>query len=155
MAKHTISMLVEDEPGVMTRVAGLFARRGFNIDTITVGKTHHKRISKIVITVKGDDRVVEQIEKQVNKLVDVFRISELSEEDSVIKELCLVKVTLANAKATPTQLSLYARFPTAWAWSVFFLCIHRLSIKSKWSHGAECAAQKSTTCVNLEEKLPG
>jgi acetolactate synthase-1/3 small subunit len=97
--RHVISMLVEDQPGVMTRIAGLFARRGYNIDTITVGKMPTKGISKMVITVLGDDRILEQIEKQVNKLVDTVKVMEMPDEKSVIRELCLVKVSIRDKKA--------------------------------------------------------
>ncbi len=106
--KHIISMLVEDEPGVMTRISGLFARRGFNINTITVGKTQVPNVSKIVITVKGDDRTIEQIEKQVNKLVDVFKVIEMKDDESVTRELCLVKVSLSSDKAK-TDIMRYAQ----------------------------------------------
>jgi len=92
-------MLVEDQPGVLTRIAGLFARRGFNIDTITVGKTERKGVSKMVITVIGDDRIIEQVEKQVNKLIDAIKVIEMPEESSVIRELCLLKVAIPDKKA--------------------------------------------------------
>ncbi len=97
--KHVISMLVEDQPGVLTRIAGMFARRGFNIDTITVGKTTKKGISKMVITVIGDDATLEQVEKQVNKLIDTIKVTEMPEDSSVIRELCLIKVAMSNKKA--------------------------------------------------------
>ncbi len=95
--KHIISMLVEDEPGVMTRISGMFARRGFNIDTITVGKTNTKGLSKIVITVIGDDDTLEQVEKQINKLIDVTKVTELN--TGIIRELCLIKVNTPDKKA--------------------------------------------------------
>lgn len=92
MKKHILSMLVEDQPGVLTRIAGLFARRGFNIETITVGKTNQKNISKMVISVKAEtDSEIEQIEKQVNKLVDTQNVTGMM-KDSVLRELCLIKV---------------------------------------------------------------
>ena len=97
--KKIISMLVEDQPGVLARIAGMFARRGFNIDTITVGKTTKKGISKMVFTVIGDDRTMEQVEKQVNKLIDTIKVTELPENKSVVRELCLIKVTVSNKKA--------------------------------------------------------
>ena len=97
--KNIISMLVEDQPGVLARIAGMFARRGFNIDTITVGKTTKKGISKMVFTIIGDDRTLEQVEKQVNKLVDTLKVVELPENKSVVRELCLIKVAIANKKA--------------------------------------------------------
>ena len=92
-------MLVEDQPGVLTRIAGMFARRGFNIDTITVGKTTKKGISKMVITVIGDDRTLEQVQKQINKLVDTIKVIEMPADKSIIKELCLLKIALPNKKA--------------------------------------------------------
>ncbi|MBD3163656.1 acetolactate synthase small subunit [Candidatus Woesearchaeota archaeon] len=94
--KHIISMLVEDEPGVMTRISGMFARRGFNIDTITVGKTNKPGISKIVVTLIGDDSTLEQVEKQINKLVDVTKVSEMG--SGIIRELCLIKIKTPNKK---------------------------------------------------------
>lgn len=97
--KHVIAMLVEDQPGVLTRIAGMFARRGFNIDTLTVGKTTKPGISKMVITVIGDDATLEQVEKQVNKLIDTIKVIEMPEESSVIRELCLIKIAVANKKA--------------------------------------------------------
>ena len=96
--RHVISMLVEDQPGVLTRIAGMFARRGFNIDTITVGKTTKKGISKMVIAVIGDDATLEQVEKQVNKLIDTVKVMEMHPDKSVIRELCLVKVAISNNK---------------------------------------------------------
>jgi acetolactate synthase-1/3 small subunit len=97
--RHVIAMLVEDQPGVLTRIAGMFARRGFNIDTITVGKTTKPGISKMVITVIGDDATLEQVEKQINKLVDTIKVMEMLQSNSVIRELCLVKVAIPNKKA--------------------------------------------------------
>lgn len=97
--RHIISMLVEDEPGVLNRISGMFARRGFNIDTITVGKTLKKGISKMVFTVVGDDKTLEQVEKQINKLVDAIKVTELPEQESVVRELCLVKINIPDQKA--------------------------------------------------------
>ncbi|MEA2037166.1 MAG: acetolactate synthase small subunit [Nanoarchaeota archaeon] len=97
--KHIITMLVEDQPGVLTRIAGMFARRGFNIDTITVGKTTKEGISKMVIAAIGDDATLEQVEKQMNKLIDVVKVIEMPEDKSVMRELCLVKVAIPNKKA--------------------------------------------------------
>jgi acetolactate synthase-1/3 small subunit len=96
--KHTISILVKNEPGVMAKISGMFARRGFNIDTITVGKTHKQELSKIVITVIGPDTEVEQVEKQLNKMIDVLKVTRLPSHISVIKELCLVKIAAPDQK---------------------------------------------------------
>jgi acetolactate synthase-1/3 small subunit len=94
--KHIIGMLVEDQPRVLTRIAGMLSRRGFNIDTITVGKTTRPGVSRIVLTITGDDGIMEQAEKQVNKLVDVFKVSEFRQEESIVSELCLVKVCIKS-----------------------------------------------------------
>ncbi|MEN8905564.1 MAG: acetolactate synthase small subunit [Clostridiales bacterium] len=92
MAKHILSVLVENHAGVLSRVAGLFSRRGFNIDSLAVGVTEVKDISRITIVVDGDDYTVEQVSKQLNKLVDVIKIKQLFKENSVVRELALVKV---------------------------------------------------------------
>ncbi|ABN53719.1 MAG TPA: acetolactate synthase small subunit [Hungateiclostridium thermocellum] len=96
MAKHTLSVLVENHAGVLSRIAGLFSRRGFNIDSLAVGVTENPEISRMTIVVDGDDYIVEQVTKQLNKLVDVIKIKELDESDSVSRELALIKVG-ANA----------------------------------------------------------
>ena len=90
--KHTLAILVENKPGVLTRVAGLFSRRGFNIESLAVGVTENKDISRITILVSGDDNVLEQVEKQLNKLIDVIRVSDIPAEESVNRELALIKV---------------------------------------------------------------
>jgi len=90
--KHTLAILVENKPGVLTRVAGLFSRRGFNIESLAVGVTENLDTSRITIVVSGDDNVLEQVEKQLNKLIDVIRVSDIPPEDSVSRELALIKV---------------------------------------------------------------
>jgi acetolactate synthase I/III small subunit len=89
---HTISVLVEDKPGVLTRVAGLFAARGFNIDSLAVGPTSDEGLSRMTIVVQVDTKPLEQITKQLNKLVNVIKILELAPGDAVERELMLVKV---------------------------------------------------------------
>ena len=89
---HIIAALVENKAGVMHRIAGLFSRRGFNIESIAVGTTENENISRMTIIVPGDDRVLEQVEKQLNKQVDVIKVSDLNRDTSVVRELCLVKV---------------------------------------------------------------
>ncbi len=96
--KHTVTALVEDRPGVLNRVASLFRRRGFNIDSLAVGTTEESGISRMTIVVDGDAGVVEQVEKQLYKLIDVVKVSDLTNEDTVIRELALIKVS-----ATPQQ----------------------------------------------------
>ncbi|GAA1984642.1 acetolactate synthase small subunit [Isoptericola halotolerans] len=92
MSRHTLSVLVENKPGVLTRVAGLFARRAFNIHSLAVGPTEHQEISRITVVVDVDEHPLEQVTKQLNKLVHVIKIVELDAEVSVQRELLLVKV---------------------------------------------------------------
>ena len=92
MNKHVISILVENKPGVLQRVAGLFSRRNFNIDNITVGKTTDPQISRITITTRGDDRTIEQIIKQTNKLIEVIKVRQLHPDTTIRRELSLLKV---------------------------------------------------------------
>jgi acetolactate synthase-1/3 small subunit len=89
----TLSVLVEDKPGVLTRVAGLFARRGFNIDSLAVGTTEVPGVSRMTIAVDAATHPLEQVTKQLNKLVNVLKIVELDEEASVERELALIKVS--------------------------------------------------------------
>src|SRR5262249_36606593 len=92
MPNHTLSVLVENQPGVLARIAGLFSRRGFNIESLAVGPTEHAEISRVPIVVKGEGSPLEQVTKQLNKLVEVIKIVELDNEQSVHRELVLVKV---------------------------------------------------------------
>ena len=95
---HIISVLVEDKPGVLQKVAGMFNRRGFNIDGVTVGKSEVEGFSRMVITVHADEKGLEQITKQLNKLIDVIRIKDIT-QTAVKRELCLVKVCVPNETA--------------------------------------------------------
>jgi acetolactate synthase-1/3 small subunit len=90
--KHTIAILVEDLPGVMARVAGLFTRRGFNINSIAVGHSETPGISRMTIVVNGDEKVLEQVMKQLNKLIDVVRVRDIPAENIIERELVLVRV---------------------------------------------------------------
>ena len=92
MSRHTLSVLVENKPGVLARVAGLFSRRGFNIDSLAVGPTEHPEVSRMTIAVNVEDSPLEQVTKQLNKLVEVIKIVELDPSDAVERELLLVKV---------------------------------------------------------------
>ena len=92
MNRHTLSVLVEDKPGVLTRVAGLFARRAFNIDSLAVGPTEVEGISRITVVVDAEEALLEQVTKQLNKLVNVLKIVELPSESSVQRDHILVKV---------------------------------------------------------------
>lgn len=90
--KHTLSVLVENKPGVLTRVAGLFARRGFNIDSLVVAETENAAVSRMTITVDEQDQPVEQVSKQLHKLINVIKITDLDPAGSVERELLLIKV---------------------------------------------------------------
>ncbi|HZV25791.1 MAG TPA: acetolactate synthase small subunit [Acidothermaceae bacterium] len=92
MSKHTLSVLVENKPGVLARIAGLFARRGFNIDSLAVGPTEYPDVSRMTIVVNVEDNPLEQVTKQLNKLINVLKIVELEPASSVSRELLLVKV---------------------------------------------------------------
>jgi acetolactate synthase-1/3 small subunit len=92
MSRHTLSVLVENKPGVLARVASLFSRRGFNIDSLAVGPTEHPEISRMTIVVNVAELPLEQVTKQLNKLVNVIKVVELDPDQSVQRELLLVKV---------------------------------------------------------------
>ncbi len=90
--KHTLSVLVENKPGVLNRIAGLFARRGFNIESLAVGETEDPKISRMTITLDGYDQPLEQVTKQLHKLINVIKITDLDPASSVDRELVMVKV---------------------------------------------------------------
>lgn len=94
---HTLSVLVANKPGVLTHVSGLFSRRGYNIDSLTVGVTENPDISRMTIVVHGDEHVIEQVTKQLNKLIDIIKVVEVTPAESVDRELALLKVA-AKAK---------------------------------------------------------
>ena len=90
--QHIITALVENKFGVLTRIAGLFSCRGFNIDSLAVGETHDPTLSRMTIVVTGDDRIIEQVNKQLNKLIDVVKVQDLTHERPVARELVLIKI---------------------------------------------------------------
>lgn len=91
--KQTVSILVENHAGVLSRISGLFSRRGYNIDSLAVGVTDDESISRITIVVDGDEYLLEQVEKQLNKLIDVIKLRTLPQDDIISRELMLIKVT--------------------------------------------------------------
>jgi acetolactate synthase-1/3 small subunit len=104
--RHTISVLVENKFGVLTRVAGLFSGRGYNIDTLNVGPTHDPSMSRMTIVTLGDDATLEQIVKQLNKLADVIAVQDFREGEFVDRELVLVKVTVdTKSRAEVMQIT--------------------------------------------------
>lgn len=96
MRKHTLAVTVENRPGVLTRVTTLFRRRGYNIESLAVGETENPGISRITIVVMGDGKILEQVTKQLYKLVEVIKIVDITEERSVERELVLIKVRADN-----------------------------------------------------------
>lgn len=94
--KHTLSVLVEDESGVLSRISSLFARRGFNIESLAVGPTEQKGISRIVMVVPGDNRTIEQLVKQLYKLINVLKVQNVTDIPSVERELVLLKIQTSS-----------------------------------------------------------
>lgn len=90
--RHVISAVVENKPGVLARIASLFSARGFNIESLNVGETEHSQWSRMTITVSGDEQVLEQVRKQLEKLIDTLKVSELSGADCVERDLALIKL---------------------------------------------------------------
>jgi acetolactate synthase-1/3 small subunit len=98
--KHTLSILVENKPGVLTRIAGLFARRGFNIDTLAVGPTDDERFSRITLTLDGAVHPIDQVTKQLHKLVNVLKIRDLEPDETLARELAMFKISADGATRT-------------------------------------------------------
>lgn len=137
--KHTISVLVENHPGVLARISGLFARRGFNIDSLAVGVTDDVNISRVTIVADGSDYTLEQIEKQLNKLIDVIKVKTLAADSMISRELVLIKVS-CTAKQRPEILSIVE------------LAHGKISDISQNSVTIELSDDKQTLC-NFEELL--
>ena len=95
-SQHTVVAIVENKPGVLMRVASLFRRRGFNIESLTVGHSEEEGLSRMTLVIDGSSAPVEQVEKQLYKLIDVVKVSDLSQEDTVARELALIKVRCNN-----------------------------------------------------------
>ncbi|WP_028551445.1 acetolactate synthase small subunit [Paenibacillus sp. UNC451MF] len=110
--KHTISVLVNNQPGVLQRVSGLFGRRGFNIESITVGESEEAGLSRMVIVTTGDEKTLEQVSKQLYKLIDVIKVVDLSANPMVARELALIKVS-AEPSARPEILGVVETFRAA------------------------------------------
>jgi acetolactate synthase-1/3 small subunit len=95
--RHTITVLVENEFGVLSRVAGLFSGRGFNIDSLSVAPTNEESISRMTIVTRGDDQILEQITKHLNKLIDVIKVIDFTDGNAIEREMALIKVTAEDA----------------------------------------------------------
>jgi acetolactate synthase-1/3 small subunit len=105
LMRHTISVLVENKFGVLTRIAGLFSGRGFNIDTLNVGPTEDATASRMTMVVRGDDKVLDQVLKQLNRLVDVIEVQDFKDGETISRELILVKVKVdSKSRAEVMQI---------------------------------------------------
>ena len=103
--RHTISVLVHNHAGVLSRVSNLFSARGYNIDSLVVGVTDNPKISRITIVVRGDERVMDQVEKQLNKLIDTIQVVDLTNEDFIARDLALIKVKAeANTRSQVMEI---------------------------------------------------
>ena len=96
--RHIISVLMENEPGALSRVVGLFSQRGYNIESLTVAPTEDSTLSRLTVTTAGDDTVIEQITKQLNKLIDVVKLVDLTEGEHIERELMLIKIKATGAQ---------------------------------------------------------
>ena len=105
MNRHIISVLVENSSGVLSRISGLFSRRAYNIYSLTVGPTEDESISRMTITVSGDEQVLEQIKKQLNKLIEVIKIIELKPEKSVCRELMMIRVNSLGHRSNIMEIA--------------------------------------------------
>ena len=123
--KHTISALVENHFGVLCRISGLFSSRGFNIDNLSVGETEDSSISRMTIVVRGDDRVLEQVVKQLNRLVDVIRVIDITQGQFVERELALIKV-----KAETSTRSEIMQIAEIFRANVVDVCTHSMTIEA-------------------------
>lgn len=97
--QHIISVTVENKSGVLARIAGLFSARGYNIDSLAVAETEDPTVSRMSIVVRGDEKILEQIYKQLNKLIDIIKVQDLTAEDHIERELVLLKVSTVNSNA--------------------------------------------------------
>ena len=126
--RHIISILLENEPGALSRVVGLFAQRGYNIETLTVAPTEDNTLSRLTMTTHGDDRKIEQITKQLNKLIEVVKLVDLSEGAHIERELMLIKVKAVGAQRAsglghaPPACGLYSccgkAAASVWLWAL-------------------------------------
>ena len=114
--KHTLSVLVEDESGALSRISGLFARRGFNIDSLAVGPAESGGQSRLTMVVEGDDQTLQQMTKQLDKLVNVLQVLDLTQRPAVERELMLLKVAAPRRRAAPCSTWCRCSGPRWWMW---------------------------------------
>jgi acetolactate synthase-1/3 small subunit len=144
--KHTLSILVEDESGVLTRLAGLFARRGFNIDSLAVGPAEQVGISRITMGVPGDERTIEQLTKQLYKLVNILKVQDITNTPCVERELMLLKVKAT--KETRTEILEIVKIFRA---RVVDLSDHSLTIEITGNPGKMAAIEKMVSKFGITE----
>ena len=144
--KHTLSILVEDESGVLTRLAGLFARRGFNIDSLAVGPAEQVGISRITMGVPGDERTIEQLTKQLYKLVNILKVQDITNTPCVERELMLLKVKAT--KETRTEILEIVKIFRA---RVVDLSDHSLTIEITGNSGKMAAIEKMVSKFGITE----
>jgi len=125
LKRHTISALVKNHFGVLCRVSGLFSSRGFNIDSLSVGETEDPKVSRMTIVVKGDDRVLEQVVKQLNRLIDVIRVIDITHGTFIERELALIKV-----KSDPTTRSEIIQITEVFRGSIVDVSTHSMTIEA-------------------------
>nr|BDA99121.1 acetohydroxyacid synthase small subunit [Hemiselmis andersenii] len=144
--KHTLSVLVEDESGVLTRLAGLFARRGFNIDSLAVGPAEQVGISRITMGVPGDERTIEQLTKQLYKLVNILKVQDITNIPCVERELMLLKVSTTN-KTRSEILEIVKIFRAR----VVDFASHSLTIEITGTPGKMAAIEKILSTFGISE----
>jgi len=140
--RHVLSILVENEPGVLSRISGLFSGRGFNIETLNVGPTLEENVSIMTITTKGDDQIIEQIVKQLRKLVTVIKVVDLTEVQAVQREMFLVKVS-----AEDTKRAEILRIVDIFRCKVVDVSLNELTIEVTGDHG------KLSALVNMLQRF--
>jgi acetolactate synthase-1/3 small subunit len=144
--KHTLSILVEDESGVLTRLAGLFARRGFNIDSLAVGPAEQAGISRITMGVPGDERTIEQLTKQLYKLVNILKVQDITNVPCVERELMLLKVS-TTSKTRSEILEIVKIFRAR----VVDFANHSLTIEITGTPGKMAAIEKILSTFGISE----
>jgi len=144
--KHTLTVLVENNPGVLARVAGLFSRRGFNIESLAVGRTENPVVSRMTIVVDGDDRIMEQVAKQLRKLIDVIKINDVTSDEFVDRELALVKVS-----AEPNQRGEIGQIADIFRARIVDFGRHTLTMECTGNEGKINAFEESLRPYGIKE----
>jgi acetolactate synthase I/III small subunit len=115
--KHILSILVDNQPGVLSRIVGLFSGRGYNIESLCVAETNEPHVSRLTMVTEGDAPILEQIKKQLNKLINVIKVSDLTAEDTVVREMVLVKVSAKPSTGRKFCASAIFSGAASWMWA--------------------------------------